>query len=571
MHTLHRYLVTLICLVSLLAAHAATLVCEGILGNSGEQGESLVRFSAPGASGLGVACDRFSTLWDRGGDGTLNRYALDGRLLAQYKLPRGAGSWNANDTIVLAGESVVILTKGQLYQVPITAPAGSEATSLNMPAERISFSAVGSTIAVAKGGQLTLLNVATGEKRPAGSYTGDIGWVDLGPDLAVYPVVDWKLHKYVNGVAETDGWPKATPGERTQLLNGYWYGHGWHGTIKRFSLDMQPAPGVVLGGASGSFIGHLDQNSELTNGRGMAYVRDNLYAVSGMGGILHLLQWQPERNQLTIVRRIGSVPTCNALGLDRKGNVWYHVGSWQWTDMPDTPIRLGVNGPEEIGQAVMLENDNMVAPGWLWGKPAFYFGALTGEVNAWRIEQACALEHGSIAATSYKDAQGKLVLLAMTKTGKAQSFFIASNGQFQGNAGTVTLQTATPVAAWTTLAMKDANTLLAAGDGAVIEFARDGANWQERRRWSTWGNGNRFGAGIYITADAGRIWVSDRERHRVVVFDAASGAELATFGQADKAGTDLLTLTAPELLAARNDRAVVFDSGNQRLVKLALK
>ena len=53
---------------------------------------------------------------------------------------------------------------------------------------------------------------------------------------------------------------------------------------------MEPAPGVALGGSSGSFIGHLDQNADLFIGRGLAEIRDNLFAVSGAGGIPQLLR-----------------------------------------------------------------------------------------------------------------------------------------------------------------------------------------------------------------------------------------------------------------------------------------
>ena len=50
-------------------ASAAPLVCDGILGNSGEGGRTLVRFGLPARRGMGVACDRFGSLWDRAGDG----------------------------------------------------------------------------------------------------------------------------------------------------------------------------------------------------------------------------------------------------------------------------------------------------------------------------------------------------------------------------------------------------------------------------------------------------------------------------------------------------------------------
>jgi hypothetical protein len=556
---------------SLTASCAASLVCEGILGNSGEQGETLVRFAPAAASGLGVAYDRFGTLWDRGGDGTLNRYALDGRLLAQYPIAKGTGGWTQNNQLALAGEDVVLGLGGKLYKLPVTAPAGTAPTLLPVEAERLSAAAVEGKVAIARKGELFLLDVATGTTTPAGRYTGSPLWMELGPDLAIYLCLEGKVRKFSDGAEVTTGWPKAAPGERGQLVRGHWYGHAWHGTIKRFTAEMESAPGVVLGGASGSFIGHLIQNSELVNGRGLAQLRDDLFAVSGMGGILHLVAWSPEKRQMTIIRRLGCVPSCRALGLDRQGNVWYQVGNWTWSDGPEAPLINGVNGPEEIGQAVMLESDAMVAPGWLWGKPSFYSGALTGEVAAPRLESGCALARGTIAATAYKNAQGRHVLLTLTKAGKGQAFLISPQGQYQGEAGMVTLKTKMPVAEWTTLAMRDPETLLGAGDGAVVEFARDGADWKETRRWATWGAGERFGGKIFLTADAGRLWIADRERHRVIVFEAKSGAPLATFGYADKAGNDLTALTAPELLAARGDRAVVFDSGNQRLVKLVVR
>ena len=120
--------------------------------------------------------------------------------------------------------------------------------------------------------------------------------------------------------------------------------------------------------------------------------------------------------------------------------------------------------------------------------------------------------------------------------------------------------------------MKDGQTLLGAADGQVLEMARDGRNWRETRRWNSWTEGpaDKFGDAIYLTADAGRLWVSDCRRHRVLVFALDSGRLEAAFGAVDQPGADLSRLSSPQQIAARGDRAVVFDSGNQRLVKLQL-
>ena len=557
-----------VCVLNVAAAE--TLVCDGVLGNSGEQGESLVRFNAAGARGMGVVCDRFGSLWDRGGDGVLNRYALDGRLLAQYRIPAGSGG---NDQIALVGDTIVLAMRGELYSLPIESPAGAEAKPMGRKAGCISFGSTKGCFAAADGDSIMLINPATGDATKAATL-GGVQCLDLAPDGTVYAMADWKLRKFADGKEVTDGWPKAAPGERPQLIDGFWFGHAWHGTIRRYTAAMDPAPGVVLGGASGSFIGHLDQNSDLVNGRGMARLRDDLFAVSGMGGILHLAQWDGSKRQMQLVRRIGCVPVCRGLGLDRAGNVWCRAGSWKWNDLPDTPLGSGVNDPEHPGicQAVMLDTDCMAAPGWLWGMPTFYSGKLSTEVRCSRIEGKCALTRGGVACTAYK-RDGKLLLLVLDAAGKGQAFRIASDGSYQGDDGPVVLKTAADAREWTALAMKDATTLLAAADGAVIEFAAGGNDWDETKRWSSWGQGpaDKFGGKLYICADSGRLWAADRERHRVLVFDLATQKLIATFGTPDKQANGLDGLAFPEVIVARGNRAVVFDSANQRLVKLSIR
>jgi hypothetical protein len=556
---------------SVLPARAETIACDGILGNSGEQGATTVRFGPAPRRGMGVAADRFGSLWDRAWDGTLNRYAPDGRLLAQYALPKGGGD---RDQLALVGDTLVIQINGGLFTLPVTAPAGTEPKPLKRESELISFNAAGGRIASMLKGEVFLVDPASGDAKKALDVK-DAHAVELGPDGALYVSLEGKMRKHVNGAEVTEGgWPKGAPGERAQFLDGAWYGHAWHGTIRRFTAALDPAPGVVLGGASGSFIGHLDQNAELSNGRGMAKLGGTLYAVSGIEGILHLLSWDEARRQMTIVRRIGAVPVCGGLGIDRNGTVWFRCGTWAWDDRPDAPMQSGVNAPEHpgTGQCVMLDNDKMVAPGYLWGKPSFYCGPLSTEVRIDRIEKECALKLGTTGSAVYA-RQGKPVLLAVEKSGAGHAFFIDGEGRYQGEAGAVALKTSSPAGAWTSLAMKDGTTLLGAADGAVIEMAPEGNDWKETRRWSSWGAGpaEKFGASIWIAADVGMLWVADAERHRVLCFDFKTGKPVATFGTADKAGDDLATLNRPQTIASRGRRAVVHDAGNQRLVKLGMR
>ena len=576
MNTVSRPAWPLLIVLVATAAHAESLVCEGILGNSGQQGTSLVRFgsveeSMKGAigggtaAGMGVAYDRHGSLWDRGGRGTLNRYAFDGRLLAQYRIP---SSQDRTDQLALAGDTLVLQLGSRLYTLSIDAPAGSEAKSLNRESRALSHGSSNGKIASFAGGKLYLIDPKTGEAQEAGQVSS-AEWIDLAPDGSIYVCAGGKVRKFTSGNEATEGWPRGTPGERMQFLNGSFYGHAWHGTVRRFDAELQPDPGVVLGGASGSFIGHLDQNSELSNGRGMAHLRDDLYAISGFGGVMHLLRWDGEKRQMQIIRRLGAVPFAQALGLDRQGHVWWHYGAWKWTDGPDTPLSSGINSFETMGQAVMLDNDSIVAPGWMWGKPSVCFGGLNTEVKTLRIESKCDMVRQPAASAVYRE-NNRLVLLVIDESGAGNAHEIESDGKYRAEAGPAKLLSAQSIKLYTALAMKDPNTLLAAGDGQVIEFAREGRDWKEQRRWSTWAN-DRFGGQISLTADEGRLWVSDTQRHRVVVFGLSDGRMIASFGTADRAGDDLASLSLPARITARGTRAVVHDEANQRLVKLVLR
>ncbi|MCX7935975.1 MAG: hypothetical protein N3A66_12035, partial [Planctomycetota bacterium] len=253
-------------------------------------------------------------------------------------------------------------------------------------------------------------------------------------------------------------------------------------------------------------------------------------------------------------------------------NIWCLAGRWAWSDGPTAPLRDGVNNPEfpGIGQAVMLDDDIMIAPGRLWGKPTLYAGRLDTEVKTFRYERDFELPTDLAGSAVYRQGQ-QLRLLVITRDGNAFGYEIAGNGEWRANRGQVQLQTSQPFKEWTSLAMCGER-LLAAADGWIVEFAPDGERWQEEKRWNSWGSdaAARFGSRIWIAADSGRLWVADSERHRVLVLLAAKRTPIASFGTVDQSGDSLTTLNQPRVIACRGERAVVHDSGNQRLVKMLL-
>ena len=557
---------------------ATQIRCAGVLGNSGEQGKTLVRFGPVTARGLGIVADESGTLWDRGGDGVLNRYARDGRLMASYTIPTGPG----DGRMTRVGNLLVFLLGGRLHSLAIDAAPQSDSSPLDVATNLMSLNTIDNLVIIATSEDKTnysisQYNPATRQDTPL--MDGEIAGareIAMSPDHGLLAAIGGKLQLFRAGKKVVEGWPRSGPGDRLQWIDGYWYGSAAHGTIRRFNAELEPDPGVVLGGASGSFIGHVDGNTEIEASRGLAKLSGDLYAASGWNGIIHLLRWDKVKTQFSIVRRIGAVPVCEGLGLNRQGQVLFYTGHWNWDDDPSSALRDCASGPKfekgEMGQVVMLPNDNFIAPARRYGTPAILGGPFSWKATTSELPEETPKAGYNKGSAVYTDSKRRMVLLTIDGTGKGESYRVDIAGKMNAPAGPVTLQTATPVKEWTSLAMKDNDTLLGAADGAVIQMMRDGENWKETRRWKSWKAATpvSFGNRIYISGDAGNLWVSDTDHHRVLCFDMATEALRATFGVADKAGDTLTSLNGPQTLAAREKRAVVFDSGNQRLLKLTL-
>jgi len=111
---------------SLQAESRYELRFAGILGNSGDSAAALVTFEGRLAAGMGPVLDDANTLWERGGSRQLNRYALDGRLLASFELP---DSHDRSDQLVHAGDHLVMKLRKTLYALPLSAPPRRKAAA----------------------------------------------------------------------------------------------------------------------------------------------------------------------------------------------------------------------------------------------------------------------------------------------------------------------------------------------------------------------------------------------------------------------------------------------------------
>ncbi|MBA3684317.1 MAG: hypothetical protein H0W72_03650 [Planctomycetes bacterium] len=563
---------TVILLAGVLQLGAAELSCSGVLGNSGGQGPALLRHGQGSARGLGLAADRFGCLWDRAGKGVLIRCTPDGRMVARYRIPDREDHYR--DRIAIAGDRVVLLLRGELWTLPLDAPADSEATSLGIQAEALAPTTVKGRVLVGDHQGLTWIDPASGAKEAAGPGYKGIQDIDVASDGTIYATAEWKIHAVRDGKDLADGWPKPAPGEKPQLIDGFWYSHGWHSTIKRHDASLAPAPGVVLGGNSGSFIGHVDESPDIVNGRGMLHLADGEWAVGGFSGGICLLGWDGGKRQFALLRRIGAVPEASALGLDGQGRVTLGYGWWNWSDTPDAPLREGPGtSGGRLHQLAPLGGGRFASTGIQYGdQPRIG----VGKPEQWRFvasqEQKITVP-GDVSGVAAVPGKDDITLIAVTRAGKATGFALAPDGGFRGVVGEVALTTAVPApAAWTSLAVDPQGRLLAAADGQILIFERAGEAWQETRRWRTWSDApaDGFGAAVWIQVDGDRLWVADRDRHRVLCFPLAGGKPLASFGTIDQRGDDLGHLDAPQMLAPNGDRCVVHDAGNQRLIKLIL-
>lgn len=563
----------------------AEIRCVGVLGNSGEAGATLVRFDDrrdfSARDGLGVVLDGTGTLWDRAGGGRLVRYALDGRALATVPIPM---SLAMRDRLAVVDDTLVLLINGRICTVDTTT---AEPRTVETPLTASSISRGSAD------GRLMVLEAepppAKGVPKPAAEPLGIFTWdpksgarsdLPLPPpganavELAAgVPVVRLSGGQVLR--LEKDAWVEfATCKEdRPQFVAGAWWTFAWHGTAKRFDSGFAPAPGVVLGGASGSVIGHLDGNYEMSCPTAIAAVGDRQFALGGMNGVVHIARWDQAAGTLELVRRIGALQQLRGhLVLDRKGRIHVPCGTWSWNDGPDAPLRDGIGGGGN-GQVALLPSGALAGSVFIYGSdPSMVWGTLDKEVNmagGRSIGIPISLPKDVIGCVALPADGGRRVL-RITATGAVSESLHGNDGKPQKELATGTATFSVPKTRITSLAVTADGRVLAGADGCLLELARGAreGDWSEASRITAIG-GQALSGDVRITGSDERLWLSDGGNHRVLVCDQKLSAIIATFGGG--AGNDLLHLDHPAEITAASERAVVYDAGNQRLLKLELR
>ena len=557
-----------------LGLSAATLQFEGTLGNSGEFNRP-VRF-APSpdnlreiAAGVVYDDDR-GILYERVAPQQINAYTLDGRLAAEYKIPKLRNE--STDAMVRCGDYLVLLLNGKLYRLKLNAPDGAEVEPVPTTitaARYVSGSAWQGRLAVLdRSGKVHLLDPATGKSETWADYGKlDLRNCDFDADGSLILISGRSIYKITDGkVVEDSEWPRRLVGnregtvDRLRRFGDYWYGSAWNATIKRFDSDFQPAPGVILGGGGGHFIGYVPANFDAENPRGLAEIRPGLLAIGGMNGIIQLASWRPEIKRLQLLRRIGALPRVGALEITGDGKVFSRQHLWRWSDDALSPAWLSLRETAEL-PAAYFDADNFITLGTRYNQTAFFNGKLEEQKTYTNIEKPMPIPKDPIGVAVYRqnpNGTGPWIFVAMNARGEAvRSEVYPDRRPWRKTLGPVTIATAQPVKEFTALRSIPGNhqQLFAAADNQLIELVRDGDNWREKSRWS-----DQFGTGLEFAISGNRLLVSDPANHRVAVYTLSDHRKLAEF-----------KVNQPGRVAMNGPFVAVYEQDNQRILKFRLE
>jgi len=537
------------------------IVFDGVLGNSGEKGETLVRYDKALPIGAGVTADPSGFIWATGGSGRVNRYAADGRLIGAYV----AHSPTAEPKrLASTPELIVLLANDVISTLPVKVAPGSTFQPLgDVKATLMSSNVWENQVAIWKKDDLSVVNVQTGEVRKLAAVP-TANAIDLGPEGSVYVDTREGVLKFDPQGSPVAGWPRKNPGGGLIRVDDHFYSF-WHSSsILRLTLDLEPDPGVVLGGASGSVIARMPIDPDLRITSGMARIAPNVYAAAGYGGTVLLLSWNEKAKAFTVQRRIGGLPACRGVGISKDGWVVANAGAWRPDAKPDSPLTFGSPlDPDGTLPVSFTKTGMMIAPALRYGgQPHFFSMAWTRDSDLGKVAENPFTTKATAATLA--NWENRETLFVGEPDGTLRGFLADGRGELQKALGIIALKTAQPIKRLDSLAPgASGQGLIATADGFIIELAADAGAWEETERWNTFGS-ETFGAQIFAAVDGNRLWVSDTTKDRVVVFDLPSKKLVGTYTGGDYAPKQ------PQVISANNGRAVVYDSGNQRLLRLQL-
>jgi len=554
-----------------LAVSGAELRCVGVLGNSGFAGASLLKMQPGGYPG-GVAVDDELTLWHSAAPDRLERLSLDGRVLAAFRIEGGAmGHPQHNVRVALVGDYVLELQmdQGRLFVLRRDADPAEETMkplALDPPlsfwyASGLGARGVEGRAIVDTGTAVHAVDPATGKTEKLFDLPGRVHehGLEVAPDGTIFITGALGTLAFDAGGKQL----RAGPGcyGRINWIPGGLVALTWGG-VQRLPESLETVQALFW-------------NAGQEMGRpGQVYpVAGDVVAFATEIGPVYLAHVSTER--LDFFRRLGAI-TPVAVGLSSAGEVL--VGAygglqvWRWTDRADTcPFashdfkdwlacrQIVSRGQYTFGiKQSYRESEAMQV--WAW--PPTVYGLSWSNLQGERPPRPLGFaltEDGRAFFTSEKEPD----LYVTTHNNQ----YLANNVKKAAWAGDNPLRQPTELAGWTR------GRVAAADGGEVVLVEPTGEGYREAWRLSSWGDqpDQRFGSELHLTSSRDYLFVSDTQRHRVLVFDLASRRLLAQAGTTDQPGDGFGQFTQPAQIAANGLQVVVFDRGNQRLVQCELK
>lgn len=601
-----------ILVVGLLASPlaAAEIRAVGVLGNSGEAGEALLRVTRwpDNQHPTGVAVGDDATIWLGAGD-AVQQISLSGERLARFPL-EPAGSRVQSRTFAVLGRTLYFLGEvpkrgPALFALAMDRPgAAARPLDIRLPRRKrrhlphvLCPQPIDGRLAIvneppdAEKIDVHLIDPAAGRMEKAFSLAGGV------PHGAAYDRRAKRLYVgagritavRVPGGQLCRGFPVAcmkTPAIPTQfrgtisLAAGALWDTAWYGFLSRHGLDGSGEPGRVV-----EWHHELDTPSQLVGLPRTHPQLDPLLITTATPAAAYYAHWDRADRRLRLVRRIGCLPDVLSLGLSRDG--WVTAATarcqlwWRWDDpawavprkvdmhLATTPPLFDPRGADRF--VAVAEQYALGAR--RGGRVLAVFPAEVGSRNEARrhpgklpFERAAGLaaRPSDKNRTDIFFSDPKLKAIWQTTLWVPQLSLTGPRRPIQIKGAA--LRDPTDLAALTD------GRLLVADAGRVLMLKPDGEAHALVWELAAWGKGadQHFGASIRMAVDGRWMLVADTARHRLIWLDWPRRRVLAVFGRPDHAGAALHQLSRPTYVSLAAPRAVVADAGNQRILKLVL-
>lgn len=605
--------------------HAERLEPAGVLGNSGVAGESLLRINTKlkrsDGSGLncGVYLDRDVRVWLSGGD-AINCLDLEGRLMKRHPVNPAGSRIDTTAFAVLDGvlysfghlakpnpktrsdvvlfalplkgsdnvESVAEFAEYQAHQTGLICPTPWKGKLLYAFAEEketVKKIIIGAFDPKTKGKERVLeipghwpagLAIDTsGEFLYLGGYFGKyVGGSVHQPNACEIVKLSWDGKEIWRRLRlETPAEPTAFRGV-VSCAGGALWDAAHYGFLARFDLNGKTMPGKIASWDMRipyvSQIADVRESLNLFPSKGLAAAMDPLLVSNHSPEHVYFAVWNDDTRQLNLEKRYGSLPELANIALSSDG--WVNVGGlwWQFDDTANAAPRFanhtGSNSPGAWrGEWVcsMTTGDKALpvvarpAFGRHSAQPCHEMVAPFKQIRGFTVDNSKSVPEPFAYAT---EGETKKIWRS-----KMEQRLWAPRKEWKA----LTAETITEPG---DIAVLADGTLVVVDGGSIVKLEVSGDSLKEKLRLSQWGDSldKKFGARLRMSADGGLILVSDTDRHRVVLVDAATLKPCAQFGVTDKAGTSENQFDSPGSVDLAGKRAIIADVNNQRIIKLLL-